>query len=160
MGLVEEVKVMTTRVRTPKNEIVIIPNSNILNTDVTNYSQLAKTEGLLLHTTVSIGYDTPWRQVEAMLIEAAGRTQGLNREPRPFVLQTSMGDFSVEYQINAYCSNVSNLQQIYSDLHANIQDVFNEYGVQIMSPAYVADPETAKLVPPEQWHKEPAPKPE
>jgi small-conductance mechanosensitive channel len=160
VGLVEELKVMTTRVRTPKNEIVIIPNSNILNTDVINYSQLAKTEGLLLHTTVSIGYDTPWRQVEAMLIEAAGRTQGLNREPRPFVLQTSMGDFSVEYQVNAYCSEVSNLQQIYSDLHANIQDVFNEYGVQIMSPAYVADPETAKLVPPEQWHKEPAPKPE
>jgi small-conductance mechanosensitive channel len=71
-----------------------------------------------------------------------------------------MGDFSVEYQINAYCSDVSNLQQIYSNLHANIQDVFNEYGVQIMSPAYVADPETAKLVPPEQWHKEPATRPE
>ena len=160
VGLVEELKVMTTRVRTPKNEIVIIPNSNILNTDVINYSQLAKTEGLLLHTTVGIGYDTPWRQVEAMLIKAAGRTEGLNTEPPPFVLQTSMGDFSVEYQINAYCSEVSNLQQIYSDLHAHIQDVFNEYGVQIMSPAYVADPETAKLVPPEQWHKDPAFKPE
>ena len=160
LGLVEELKVMTTRVRTPKNEIVIIPNSNILNTDVINYSQLAKSEGLLLHTTVGIGYDTPWRQVEAMLVEAANRTDRLNREPPPFVLQTSMGDFSVEYQINAYCSDVSHLQQIYSELHANIQDVFNEYGVQIMSPAYVADPETAKLVPPEQWHKDPAPKPE
>ena len=160
LGLVEELKVMTTRVRTPKNEIVIIPNSNILNTDVINYSQLAKSEGLLLHTTVGIGYDTPWRQVEAMLVEAANRTDRLNREPPPFVLHTSMGDFSVEYQINAYCSDVSHLQRIYSELHANIQDVFNEYGVQIMSPAYVADPETAKLVPPEQWHKDPAPKPE
>jgi len=160
VGVVEELKVMTTRVRTPKNEIVIIPNSNILNTDVINYSHLAKTEGLLLHTSVSIGYDTPWRQVEAMLIQAADRTERLNKEPPPFVLQTSMGDFSVEYQINAYCSDVSNLLQIYSDLHAHIQDVFNEYGVQIMSPAYIADPETAKLVPPEQWHKDPAPKPE
>jgi small-conductance mechanosensitive channel len=109
---------------------------------------------------VSIGYDTPWRQVEAMLIQAAGRTERLNKEPPPFVLQTSMGDFSVEYQINAYCSDVSNLLQTYSNLHAHIQDVFNEYGVQIMSPAYIADPETAKLVPPELWHKDPAPKPE
>jgi small-conductance mechanosensitive channel len=132
VGIVEEIKVMITRVRTPKNEIVIIPNSKILNTDVINYSQLAKTRGLLLHTTVSIGYDVPWRQVEAMLIEAARNTQGVNQEPQPFVLQ------------------------IYSDLHANIQDVFNEYGVQIMSPAYVADPESAKVVPPERWHAKPA----
>ena len=160
MGVVEELKVMITRVRTPKNEIVIIPNSNILNTDVINYSQLAKTEGLLVHTSVGIGYDTPWRQVEAMLIEAANRTEGLHTEPQPFVLQTSMDDFSVQYQINAYCSDVSDLQRIYSKLHANIQDVFNEYGVQIMSPAYMADPEKPKLVPPDQWHPDPAPKPE
>ena len=156
VGIVEELKVMITRVRTPKNEIVIIPNSKILNTDVINYSQLAKTRGLLLHTTVSIGYDAPWRQVEAMLIEAARNTQGVNQEPQPFVLQTSLSDFAVEYQINASCSEVTNLLQIYSDLHANIQDVFNEYGVQIMSPAYVADPESAKVVPPERWHAEPA----
>jgi small-conductance mechanosensitive channel len=135
---------------------VIIPNSKILNTDVINYSQLAKTRGLLLHTTVSIAYDAPWRQVEAMLIEAARSTQGVNQEPQPFVLQTSLSDFAVEYQINANCSDVSNLLQIYSDLHANIQDVFNEYGVQIMSPAYVADPDSAKVVPPERWHTEPA----
>jgi small-conductance mechanosensitive channel len=160
VGIVEELKVMITRVRTPKNEIVIIPNSKILNTDVINYSQLVKTRGLLLHTTVSIGYDVPWRQVEAMLIEAARGTQGLNQEPQPFVLQTTLGDFAADYQVNAYCSDVSNLPQIYSDLHANIQDVFNEYGVQIMSPAYVADPESAKVVPPEHWHTEPASKPE
>ena len=156
VGIVEELKVMITRVRTPKNEIVIIPNSKILNTDVINYSQLSKTRGLLLHTTVSIGYDAPWRQVEAMLIEAARNTQGLNQEPQPFVLQTSLSDFAADYQVNAYCSDVSNLPQIYSDLHANIQDVFNEYGVQIMSPAYIADPESAKVVPPEHWHTEPA----
>jgi small-conductance mechanosensitive channel len=148
-GVVEEFKVMITRVRTPKNEIVVIPNSNIMNSDVINYSQLAKTEGLLLHTKVGIGYDTPWRKVETMLIEAAGRTSGIDKEKSPFVLQTSLGDFSVEYQINAYCKEVGNLQRIYSKLHANIQDVFNENGVQIMSPAYVADPETPKLVPTE-----------
>jgi small-conductance mechanosensitive channel len=159
VGTVEDLKVMITRVRTPKNEYVVIPNSNILNSDVINYSQLAKTDGLLLHTTVSIGYDTPWRQVEAMLIEAARRTEGIKKTPAPFMLQTSLGDFSVEYQINGYCEDIRNLLQIYSDLHANIQDVFNEHGVQIMSPAYVADPETAKLVPPERWHEDPAPKP-
>ena len=160
IGIVEELKVMITRVRTPKNEIVIIPNSKILNTDVINYSQLAKTRGLLLHTTVSIGYDTPWRQVEAMLIEAARSTPGLNQEPQPFVLQTSLSDFAADYEVNAYCSDVSNLQRVYSDLHANIQDVFNEYGIQIMSPAYIADPESAKVVPPERWYTEPASPPE
>jgi small-conductance mechanosensitive channel len=159
VGIVEELKVMITRVRTPKNEIVVIPNSKILNTEVTNYSQLAKTEGLLVHTTVGIGYDTPWRQVEAMLTEAASRTGGLNPEPKPFVLQTALGDFAVQYQVNAYCSDVTRVLQIYSDLHANIQDVFNENGVQIMSPAYVADPEQAKVVPPEHWYEAPATRP-
>ncbi len=160
VGTVEEVKVMITRVRTPKNEIVIMPNSNIMSADVINYTQLAKTEGLLVHTTVSIGYDTPWRQVEAMLIEAAHLTGGTNKEPPPFVLQTSLGDFAAHYQLNVYCSDVNNLPRIYSDLHANIQDVFNAHGVQIMSPAYVADPETAKVVPPERWYAEPAKQPE
>ena len=159
-GTVVETKVMTTRVRTPKNEIVVIPNSNILNADVINYSQLARSEGLLLHTEVGIGYDTPWRQVEAMLLEAARRTDGLLDEPEPFVLQTRLGDFAAQYQVNAYCNDVSNLLQLYSRLHANIQDVFNEHGVQIMSPAYVADPETAKVVPPEKWYADPAVKPE
>ncbi|MEE4217537.1 MAG: mechanosensitive ion channel family protein, partial [Xanthomonadales bacterium] len=160
LGTIEEVKVMTTRVRTPKNESVVIPNSNILATHVINYTQLAKTEGLLLHTTVGIGYDTPWRQVEAMLIKAANLTEGANKEPPPFVLQTSLGDFAAQYQLNAYCSDVEDLPRIYSDLHANIQDVFNEHGVQIMSPAYVADPETSKVVPPDQWYAEPAKQPE
>jgi small-conductance mechanosensitive channel len=91
-----------------------------------------------------------------MLVEAAGRTDKIEKEPAPFVLQTSLGDFAVHYQINAYCHDVSNLPRVYSDLHANIQDVFNENGVQIMSPAYIADPETAKIVPPERWYTEPA----
>jgi small-conductance mechanosensitive channel len=159
-GKVEEIKLMTTRINTLKNESVIVPNSNILNTDVINYSVMARASGLILHTTVGIGYDTPWRQVEAMLLIAAGRTAGLQKDPAPFVLQTLMGDFAVNYEINAYCLDVNRMLAIKSDLHRNIQDVFNEHGVQIMSPAYENDPQTLKVVPPEDWYAAPAWKPE
>jgi len=160
IGTVQDMKVMVTRLRTPKNESVILPNSNVLSTEVVNFSQLAETEGLIVHSTVGIGYDTPWRQVEAMLVEAASRTEGLKARPAPFVLQTKLGDFAVDYQINAYWSGQGSLPKIKSDLHANIQDVFNEHGVQIMSPAYEQDPETPKIVPPEKWYEAPAKKPE
>jgi len=159
VGIVEDTKLMVTRVRTPKNEMVIIPNSNILNMDVVNYSQRARDDGLLLHTPVGIGYDTPWRQVEAMLVEAARRTEGLDHGREPFVLQTLLGDFAVTYELNAWCRDANRMPQLYSALHANIQDVFNEHGVQIMSPAYVADPQAAKVVPPERWFEAPAQKP-
>jgi len=159
-GKVEEIKLMTTRIQTLKNESVLIPNSNILNTNVTNYSVMAKKPGLVLYTTVGIGYDTPWRQVEAMLLLAAERTEGLQQEPGPFVLQTLMGDFAVNYEINAYCRDASRMVSIKSELHRNIQDVFNEYGVQIMSPAYEADPQSPKVVSPENWYTAPASKPE
>jgi len=158
-GEVEDIKLMTTRIRTIKNEIVMLPNSNILNTNVTNYSIMARDTGLVLHSTVGIGYDTPWRQVEAMLILAAERTEGLLKEPAPYVLQTSMGDFAVNYEINAFSRKDGSIAAIKTDLHRNIQDVFNEYGVQIMSPAYVSDPEKPKVVPPEDWYVTPASKP-
>jgi len=158
-GDVEDIKLMTTRIRTLKNESVMIPNSNILNTNVTNYTVMARKPGLLLHTTVGIGYDTPWRQIEAMLLLAAERTEGLQRKPKPFVLQTQMGDFAVNYEVNAYCTEAERMVAIRSELHRNIQDVFNEYGVQIMSPAYVADPASAKIVPPENWYVTPASEP-
>jgi len=160
VGKVTEIKLMITRVNTAKNESVVIPNSNILNTNVVNYSTLAKDQGLVIHTTVGIGYDAPWRQVEAMLKIAAERTPGLEKEPAPFVLQQSMGDYAVNYEINAFCKTTSGLLGIRSDLHRNIQDVFNEHGVQIMSPAYENDPETPKVVPPDQWYAAPASKPE
>jgi len=102
VGTVEEIKLMVTRVRTPKNEFVVMPNSNILNTDVVNYTQMAQKEGLILHTEVGIGYDTPWRQVDAMLKMAADRTEHLLKDPPPFVLQKSLGDFAVIYELNAY----------------------------------------------------------
>ncbi len=160
IGRAVEIKLMITRVNTVKNESIVIPNSNILNTNVVNYSVLAREQGLVVHTTVGIGYDVPWRQVEAMLLMAAERTAGLQKEPAPFVHQQSMGDFTVNYEINAFCKDLSRLPSVKSDLHRNIQDVFNEHGVQIMSPNYENDPETPKIVPPEKWYEAPASKPE
>jgi small-conductance mechanosensitive channel len=156
LGRVEEIKLMTTRVHTPKNETVVLPNSNILNTDVVNYSSQVRDDGLVLHTTVGIGYDTPWRQVEAMLIEAAGRTERLQTDPPPFVLQKALGDFTVDYELNVFCRNEHQMPKLYSKLHANIQDVFNENGVQIMSPHYIADTDSPKVVPPDKWYTPPA----
>jgi small-conductance mechanosensitive channel len=136
IGAVDDVKLMTTRIRTAKNEIAVVPNSNILNTSLINYSALARSHGLALHTAVSIGYDVPWRDVEAMLLLAVERTEGLKTEPKPFVLHSSFGDFAAKYEVNAYCDDPLRMMSLYSALHANIQDVFNEHGVQIMSPVY------------------------
>lgn len=155
-GDVVDSRLMVTTVRTPKNELVIVPNSEILAKSVVNYTALARERGLILHTTVGIGYETPWRQVEAMLLMAAERTPGLEREPAPFVLQTALGDFAVSYQLNAYVRETTGLNRLQSELHRNIQDVFNEYGVQIMTPAYEADPDPPKVVPPEKWYLAPA----
>jgi len=156
MGDVEQVRLLVTYLRTPKNELVAIPNSVILNGEVVNYSTLAGKQGLILHTTVGIGYETPWRQVEAMLLEAAARTTGLLREPPPFVLQKVLGDFCITYEINAYCADPQAMNRLYTELHRNILDLFNEYGVQIMTPAYEGDPEQPKVVPREQWYVAPA----
>ncbi len=156
VGDVIEMRQQVTQLRTPKNEEVTIPSSLILNSHVINYSTLARERGLILHTTVGIGYETPWRQVEAMLIEAANRTEGMLREPPPFVLQTSLGDFCVTYEINAYCDSPQEMAKLYTALHRNILDVFNEHGVQIMTPAYEGDPEKPKVVPKAQWYAAPA----
>lgn len=155
-GYVTGMRLQVTHLRTVKNEEVIIPNSTILNNEVVNYSSLARTRGLILHTTVGVGYATPWRQVEAMLLMAAERTPGLMREPAPFVRQLALGDFAITYEINGYCDNVQAMGQIYTALHRNILDVFNEHGVQIMTPAYEGDPEAPKVVPKEQWFSLPA----
>jgi small-conductance mechanosensitive channel len=155
-GDVIEMRLQVTHLRTIKNEEVVIPNSTILNNEVVNYSSLAKTRGLILHTTVGIGYETPWRQVEAMLLMAAERTPGLMREPVPFVRQLALGDFAVTYEINVYCDNAQAMSPIYTALHENVLDVFNEHGVQIMTPAYEGDPEQPKVVPKEQWFSAPA----
>jgi small-conductance mechanosensitive channel len=156
IGEVTEIKLLTTFLRSPKNEQIVIPNSSILNSDVVNYTTLAGQSGLILHTIVGIGYETPWRQVEAMLLEAAARTPGLLREPPPFVLQKALGTFAVDYEINAYCDNTRGLLLLYTALHRNILDVFNEYGVQIMTPAYEGDTEQPKVVARDNWYLAPA----
>ena len=155
-GDVTEMRLQVTHLRTIKNEEVIIPNSSILNNEVVNYSSLAHRHGLILHTTVGIGYETPWRQVEAMLLIAAERTPGIMSDPKPFVRQLSLGDFAVTYEINVYCDDPHTMAQIYTALHRNILDVFNEHGIQIMTPAYEGDPESPKVVPKEQWFTAPA----
>jgi small-conductance mechanosensitive channel len=156
VGEVTQVRLLTTYLRSPKNEQVIIPNSMILNSEVVNYSALAKQSGLILHTNVGIGYETPWRQVEALLLESARRTPGLKAQPEPFVLHKKLGDFAVDYEINVYTDDASRILALYTALHRNILDVFNEYGVQIMTPAYEGDPEQPKVVPREQWFTSPA----
>jgi small-conductance mechanosensitive channel len=155
-GDVREVGLMVTRLRSIKNEEFVVPNSLILTSNVINYSALAQQRGLILHATVGIGYDTPWRQVEAMLLTAAERTSGLLRQPSPFVLQKSLGDFAVTYEINVYCDKPSAMYELYTELHRNILDVFNEYQVQIMTPAYHGDPAAPKVVPRDQWFAAPA----
>jgi small-conductance mechanosensitive channel len=155
-GDVVDSTVLVTTLRTPKNELVVVPNSEILSKSIVNYSALARKQGLLLYTTVGIGYETPWRQVEAMLVMAADRTEGLLRDPPPFVLQTGLGDFCVTYELNAATADASSMARQYSALHANILDVFNEYGVQIMTPNYEADTPDAKLVRKDDWYAAPA----
>jgi small-conductance mechanosensitive channel len=151
IGQVMEIKLFVTRLRTPKNVEVIVPNSLVLNNNVVNYSSLAKDRGLILHTNVGIGYETPWRQVDGMLKLAAERTEGVLKDPPPFVLQKLLGDFAVTYELNVYCNDPLNMMKHYTELHKNILDVFNENNVQIMTPAYEGDPEQPKVVPKEQW---------
>ena len=155
-GEVIEMRLQVTHLRSTKNEEIVLPNSQILGSEVMNYSSLARTRGLILHTEVGIGYETPWRQVEAMLMQAAERTPGLAMEPLPFVLQTKLGDFAVTYELNVFCGDASMLPRLYSALHRSILDVFNEYGVQIMTPAYERDPPEPKIVHREDWYAAPA----
>ena len=137
-GDVIEKTMLVTRLRTIKNEEVTIPNASILAGKTINYSTVASGPGLILHSTVTIGYDVPWRQVHELLIGSAMKTDRILKAPTPFVLQTSLDDFYVSYQINAYTTTPEKAAAIYSELHSRIQDAFNEAGVEIMSPHYRA----------------------
>lgn len=129
---------LVTRIRTPKNEVVTVPNSFVMSSHTVNYTTSAREYGLIIHSEVSFGYDTPWQTVNKLLIEAALNTPGVVDDPRPFVLETSLSDWYPVYQINAYIREPQKMAQIYSDLHQNIQDRFHEAGIEIMSPHYVA----------------------
>jgi len=156
VGDVIETRLQVTHLRSFKNEELVIPNSQILTSEVLNYSSIARTEGLILHTEVGIGYDTPWRQVDAMLLMAAEQTPGLLADPRPFVRLKKLGDFAVTYELNACCGDVQAMGQLYTELHRHILDVFNEYGIQIMTPAYEGDPLEPKIVARQNWYATPA----
>jgi small-conductance mechanosensitive channel len=155
-GVVTAVGTLSTKIRNVKGEEITIPNLVVLGTSIKNYTRLAEAKGSLLYTTVSLGYSVPWRQVEALLKEAAERTEGLRHNPPPFVNQLELSDFYVKYQLNAYLVRTEDRVPVMSSLHANIQDLFNEHGVQIMSPHYEMDPPEKVWVPMEKWHGAPA----
>jgi small-conductance mechanosensitive channel len=157
-GTVTELGMFTTRIRTGTGQELALPNSLITGTTIQNYSRVVQGRGFVVDTKVTIGYDTPWRQVEAMLIEAARRTPGVLPDPAPRVFQTALSDYYPEYLLVAQATamKAKPRAETMSALHRNIQDVFNEYGVQIMSPHYMADPAATKVVPPERWHEPPA----
>ncbi|MCO6148798.1 mechanosensitive ion channel family protein [Flavobacterium sp. NRK1] len=137
-GDVIEKSLLVTRIRSIKNEIISIPNSTVMSSHTINYSSDTVTNGLILHTTVTIGYDVPWKDIHQALLTAADRTENLLKEPKPFVLQTSLEDFYVAYQINAYTKEANKQAGIYSELHKNIQNCCNEMGIEILSPHYRA----------------------
>ncbi|GAB5536629.1 MAG: mechanosensitive ion channel family protein [Rubricoccaceae bacterium] len=150
-GDVVEKSFLTTRIRTPKNEDVSVPNSTVLSGHIVNYSVMAREgSGVILHTTVTIGYDVPWPRVYELLVQAALETDGIEPEPAPFVLQTSLGDFSVAYQLNAYTVHVKRMATLYSTIHQNIQTQFALAGIEILSPTYHARRDAPSTVPPSE----------
>jgi small-conductance mechanosensitive channel len=155
-GTVAEVGLVATRLRTPWQELVTIPNAVVLGAATTNYSRMERADTLWYRTSVTIGYDAPWRQVHAMLCQAAERTAGIKREPSPFVLQTALSDFYVEYTLNFKPENPAQRVFILSELHTHIQDAFNENGVQILSPHFMVQPDRPVVVPRERWWSQPA----
>jgi small-conductance mechanosensitive channel len=157
-GTVTEMGIFTTRIRTGLGEELTISNASILGATTKNYSRTVPGAGFVLDTTVTIGYDTPWRQVHAMLIEAANRTEGISTDTAPQVFQTALNDWYPVYRLVCHATPTEPRPRalLLSALHASIQDVFNTYGVQIMSPQYFEDPKEAKVVPPEKWYPAPA----
>lgn len=138
VGDVLERNLLVTRIRTIKNVVITIPNGMVLNNEIINYSAPMLEEGLILNTTITIGYDVPWRKVHDLLIQAALATCDILPSPKPFVLQTSLDDYYVSYELNAYTHVPERMAMIYSELHQNIQDWFNEASVEIMSPGYTS----------------------
>ena len=155
-GTVTELGTLATRVTTPRNEEITIPNSLVLSDATTNYSRNNAGQGVFTSTGVTIGYDTPWRQVHALLQLAASRTEGIRTDPKPTVMQVALEDFYVNYRLFVVVDQPQRRLRILAALHANIQDAFNEYGVQIMSPHYESDPGGQKVVELDRWYSAPA----
>jgi len=155
-GVVREVGMLSTKVVTRTREEVTIPNAMLISSAVRNHSR-GPTKGVAVTTGVTIGYDAPWRLVEAMLKTAADRTEGLLNAPEPTVLQTALEDFYVRYELTALVESAERRGDVLSRLHGHIQDVFNENGIQIMSPNFSTQPQSPVLVPKAEWHRPPTP---
>ena len=158
MGVVKETGVLSTKIINMRNEEVTIPNAVLVGNSIKNFTS-GSDEGAMVSTTVTIGYDTPWRQVEAMLLNAAERTSGLRKQPKPFVAQKALQDFYVEYELFVQLDKPLRRVMILSELHSHIQDEFNIHGVQIMSPHFVLQPKNNVVVDKENWFADPANKP-
>jgi len=150
-GTVVEKSMLVTRIRTIKNEEITIPNVTLMSGNVMNFSKLAREYKLIIHTSVTIGYDAPWREVHQTLLTAAKKTIAIQKDPAPFVLQRALNDFYVEYEINGYIHEPTAMAQIYSELHSNIQDSFNEAGLEIMSSHYSSIRDGNKITIPENY---------
>ena len=154
-GVVLEVGALSTKLANIKNEEFTIPNTVMVSTTIKNYSRLAREGGNSLTTTVSIGYDAPWRVVHEILLAAAARTEGIRKEPAPFVVQASLSDFAVEYQLTVRIERPDRRVWVLNKLHQNIQDEFNERGVQIMTPHFEGQPDHPIMVPKSKWSEAP-----
>jgi small-conductance mechanosensitive channel len=155
-GTVIHLGVLSTKIKTLQLEEVTIPNAVVANQTAKDYSRFADHEGVFTATSVTIGYDAPWRQVQSLLLLAAERTPGLRRHPAPRVFQTALEDFYVRYTLWVSLERQESRIVTLDMLHANVQDLFNEYGVQIMSPNYVLDPAAPKVVAKQNWYAAPA----
>jgi small-conductance mechanosensitive channel len=155
-GVVISLGLLSTKIRTANDELVTIPSSAIVSGSIRNFTRLGEGIGTQISTSVTIGYDAPWRQVHAMLLEAAKRTEGFRNDPSPFVLQRSLNDFYVEYELVGRIDNPLDRPFIMTNLNGNVQDVFNEFGVQIMSPHFVAQPDRPVVVQKHNWFSAPA----
>jgi small-conductance mechanosensitive channel len=155
-GTVLHLGILSTKLKTFRGEEATIPNSVVVSQTTTDYSRFAEVNETFTPTSVTIGYDTPWRQIHAMLLLAAERTPGVRVEPKPYVLQEALQDFYVKYTLFVCLDAQDQRYFTLNILHAQIQDLFNEYGVQIMSPNYLADPASPKLVAKKDWYASPA----
>lgn len=154
-GIVTEVGALSTKLCTKRQEEINIPNALLVSSTTKNYSRLARDHGVIVYATASIGYDAPWRVVHQILIEAAMRTPGVRSDPAPFVRQNALSTFCVEYTVNVYLERPEDRLSVLSNLNANIQDVFNESGIQIMTPAFESQPAEKIWVPKSRWEKAP-----
>jgi small-conductance mechanosensitive channel len=155
-GVVKELGMLAAKIVTIRKEEITIPNALLMSSTIVNYSRQSKEDGAMVTTGVTIGYDTPWRQVHALLLMGAERTKGIRRNPEPFILQKALSDFYVEYTLMFRIDRAEDRFYILSELHGHIQDAFNEHGVQIMSPNFVMQPDKEVYVPKEQWYAAPA----